>query len=67
MTDQPRGDEAQDNVGTGAEISTENNAPANLHDGPDGAPLSDNVGTGAEISNENDADDEAYALSSWRC
>ena len=52
---------------TGAEISTENNAPANFYDGPDGAPLSDNVGTGAEISNENDADDEAYALSSWRC
>ena len=34
MTDQPHGDESQDNVGTGAEISTENDVPANLHDGP---------------------------------
>ena len=37
---QPHEDESQDNVGTGAEISTENDAPANFYDGPDGAPLS---------------------------
>ena len=40
MADQPQEDESQDNVGTGAEISTENDAPANFYDGPDGAPLS---------------------------
>ena len=33
-------DEPQDNVGTGAEISTENDVPAIFYDGPDGAPLS---------------------------
>ena len=43
MVDQPHEDESQDNVGTGAEISTENDVPANVHgpfvhDGPDGAP-----------------------------
>ena len=43
MTDQPRGDESQDNVGTGAEISTENDVTATLHDGPDGAPHSASV------------------------
>ena len=41
MEDQPQHDEeSQDNVGTGAEISTENDVTANLHDGPDGAPRS---------------------------
>ena len=35
---QPHEDESQDNVGTGAEISTKNDVPANVHDGPDGAP-----------------------------
>ena len=40
MADQPHNDESQDNVGTGAEISTENDITANLHDGPDGAPQS---------------------------
>ena len=38
MADLPHEDESQDNVGTGAEISTENDVPANVHDGPDGAP-----------------------------
>ena len=37
---QPHEDESQDNVGTGAAISTENDVPANLHDGLDGAPQS---------------------------
>ena len=32
MADQPQEDESQDNVGTGAEISTENDAPAHFHD-----------------------------------
>ena len=36
MTDQPRGDESQDNVGTGAEISIENEAPAIFSAGSDG-------------------------------
>ena len=36
MTDQPQGDESQDNVGTGAEISTENEAPAIFSAGSDG-------------------------------
>ena len=36
MTDQPQGDESQDNVGTGAEISTENEAPAIFSDGSAG-------------------------------
>ena len=40
MTDQPRGDESQDNVGTGAEISTENEATAIFYDGSDGVPPS---------------------------
>ena len=40
MTDQPHGDEAQDNVGTGAEISTENEAAAIFYDGSDGVPPS---------------------------
>ena len=40
MADIPHEDESQDNVGTGAEISTENDVPANFYDGPDGAPLS---------------------------
>ena len=43
MEDQPQHDDEsfnQDNAGTGAVISTENDAPANLHDGPDGAPRS---------------------------
>ena len=40
MADQPHEDESQDNVGTGAEISTENDVPAKFYDGPDGAPLS---------------------------
>ena len=40
MADQPHEDESQDNVGTGAEISTENDITAKLHDGPDGAPQS---------------------------
>ena len=37
MVDQPQHDDEsfnQDNAGTGAEISTENDVPANLHDGP---------------------------------
>jgi hypothetical protein len=34
--DQPHEDESQDNVGTGAEISTENDVPAKFYDGPDG-------------------------------
>ena len=50
MEDQTQHDDEsynQDNVGTGAEISTENDVPANLNDGPasanfhdDGAPSS---------------------------
>ena len=43
MADQPQHDDEsfnQDNVSTGAEISTKNDVPANLHDGPDGAPQS---------------------------
>ena len=40
MTDQPQGDESQDNVGTGAEISTENEATAIFYDGSDGVPPS---------------------------
>ena len=43
MAFQPQNDDEsynQDNAGTGAEIFTENDAPANLHDGPDGAPHS---------------------------
>ena len=36
MTDQPQGDESQDNVGTGAEISTDNEAPAIFSAGSDG-------------------------------
>ena len=41
MADQPQhDDESQDNVGTGAEISTENNVPAISYDGSDGAPQS---------------------------
>ena len=40
MTDQTHGDEAQDNVGTGAEISTENEATAIFYDGSDGVPPS---------------------------
>ena len=40
MTDQPQGDESQDNVGTGAEISTENEAPAIFSAGSDGVPQS---------------------------
>ena len=32
--------ESQDNVGTGAEISTENDVPAILYDGSDGVPQS---------------------------
>ena len=40
MADQPHNDESHDNVGTGAEISTENDITASLHDGPDGAPQS---------------------------
>ena len=40
MADLPHEDESQDNVGTGAEISTENDAPATFYDGPDGAPQS---------------------------
>ena len=38
MTDQPHGDEAQDNAGTGAEISTENEANAIFYDDSDGVP-----------------------------
>ena len=38
--DQPQGDESQDNVGTGAEISTENEALAIFSDGSDGVPPS---------------------------
>ena len=40
MADQPHEDESQDNVGTGAEISTKNGVPANFYDGPNGAPQS---------------------------
>ena len=43
MADQPQHDDElinQDNVSTGAEISTKNDVPANLNDGPDGAPQS---------------------------
>ena len=40
MTDQPHGDESQDNVGTGAEISTENDVTTIFYDGSDGVPLS---------------------------
>ena len=50
MADQPQHDDEsfnQDNVSTGAEISTKNDVPANLNDGPasanfhdDGAPSS---------------------------
>ena len=40
MADQPHNDESHDNVGTGAEISTENDITASLHDSPDGAPQS---------------------------
>ena len=40
MTDQTHGDESQDNVGTGAEISTENDVTTIFYDGSDGAPLS---------------------------
>ena len=43
MADQTQHDDEsynQDNAGTGAAIFTENDAPANLHDGPDGAPHS---------------------------
>ena len=39
MADQPQHDNesfTQDNVSTGTEISTDNDVPANLHDGPDG-------------------------------
>ena len=34
MADQPQEDESQDNAGTGAEISTENDAPAHFYDVP---------------------------------
>ena len=34
MADQPQEDESQDNAGTGAEISTENDAPALFYDVP---------------------------------
>ena len=54
MADQPQEDESQDNVGTGAEISTENNAPAHFYDVPVEDESQDNAGTGAEISTEND-------------
>ena len=40
MTDQPHGDESQDNVGTGAEISTENEVTAIFYEGSDGVPQS---------------------------
>ena len=40
MADQPHDDESQDNVGTGAEISTENDVPAIFYDGSDGVPHS---------------------------
>ena len=40
MADQPHDDESQDNVGTGAEISTENDVPAIFYDGSDGVPQS---------------------------
>ena len=40
MTDQTHGDESQDTVGTGAEISTENEATAIFYDGSDGVPPS---------------------------
>ena len=40
MADQPHDVESQDNVGTGAEIFTENDVPAIFYDGPDGVPHS---------------------------
>ena len=40
MTDQTHGDESQDNVGTGAEISTENDVTTIFYDGSDGVPQS---------------------------
>ena len=40
MADLPHEDESQGNVGTGAEISTENDVPADFYAGPDGAPQS---------------------------
>ena len=60
MADQPQEDESQDNVGTGAEISTENNAPAHFYDVPVEDESQDNAGTGAEISTDNDAPANSY-------
>ena len=54
MADQPQEDESQDNIGTEAEISTENDAPAHFYDVPVEDESQDNAGTGAEISTDND-------------
>ena len=60
MADQPKEDESQDNVGTGAEISAENDAPAHFYDVPVEDESQANAGTGAALSTDNDVQANSY-------
>ena len=60
MADQPQEDESQDNVGTGAEISAENDTPAHFYDVPVEDESQDNAGTGATLSTDNDVPANSY-------
>ena len=64
MADQPKEDESQDNVGTGAEISAENDATAHFPEVPVEDESQDNTGTGAALSTDNDVPAVLYDGSS---
>ena len=60
MSDQSQEHESQDNFGTGAEISNENDAPANFYAVPVNDESQDHAGTGATISTDNEVPANSY-------
>ena len=60
MADRSQKHESQDNFGTGAEISNENDAPANFYAVPVDDESQDHAGTGAAISTDNEVPANSY-------